>query len=92
MRAACRQSDADPKGHHCELVDLMQIATPNSQRVLRTTHSGTGRWIVEQFESADLNGKKIKQDATPWRIFLHDGKNYVRVLQAISNNGGNRKS
>ena len=59
--------------------DLMQIATPNSQRVLRTTFSDNGRWIVEQFETTDLDGKRISPDATPTIIYFHDGEEHARL-------------
>jgi len=70
MRAACGETDVDAKGRSCELVDVMQIATPNSQRLLRTTLSGDGRWIVEQFETTDLDDMKLKADATPSELYF----------------------
>ena len=79
MRAACGITNADAQGLSCELVDLMQIATPNSQRVLRTTFSDNGRWIVEQFETTDLDGKRISPDATPTIIYFHDGEEHARL-------------
>ncbi len=74
MRAACGITSVDAQGRSCELVDLMQVATPNSQLVLRTTFSDNGRWIVEQFETTDLGGKRIKPGATPKIIYFHDGE------------------
>ena len=79
MRAACGDPDAGAKGRSCELVDLMQIATPNSQRVLRTTLFGSSTWLVEQFEMADLIGKKIEPDATPTERYFHEWNNHYRI-------------
>jgi len=79
MRTACGDVDAVAKEVFCELVDVMQIAEPNSQRVLRTTFSGSGRWIVEQFETADLDGKSIKPDATPTEVHFHDGESHFGI-------------
>ena len=81
MRAACGEIDADAKSRFCELVDVMQIATPNSQRVLRTTLSSSARWIVEQFETADLDGKTIKPDAIPLEIYFRDGKSHFHICR-----------
>lgn len=79
MRAACGEATADAKGRSCELVDVMQIATPNSQRVLRTTFSSNGRWVVEQFETTDLDGKSILPDAIPTELYIHDGESHSHV-------------
>ena len=79
MRAACGETNANADGRFCELVDIMQIATPNSKRVVRTTLSGKGRWLVEQFETSDLDGKKISVDATPSVRYFYDGKNHFRI-------------
>ncbi len=84
MRAACGRTDtnADAGGQYCELIDLMQIATPNSQRVLRTTFSGGGLWIVEQFETADLDDEGIKPDAIPTEVYLNDVKGFFAISRA----------
>ena len=79
MRAECGEPDAAEKGRFCELIDVMQIATPNSQRVMRTTLSGDQRWIVEQFETTNLDGKVIKPNAAPSEIYFHDGKRHFHI-------------
>lgn len=82
MRVACGDIDVAAQNRFCELIDVMQIATPNSQRALRTTFSGNGLWIVEQFETADLNDDGIKPDAVPTEVYFHDGESHFSVSRA----------
>jgi S1-C subfamily serine protease len=79
MRAACGQSDAQGRDLFSEMIDLMQIATPNAQRVMRTTLFGTRKWLIEQFETTDMNGKKIAADATPSVRYFYDGTDHFRI-------------
>ncbi len=79
MRSACGKVDDVEQDRFCELIDVMQIATPNARRVLRTTLSGSGRWIVEQFEMADLDDNQLKPDAVAAEVFFHDGKTHFNI-------------
>ena len=85
MRAACGETDADAQGLFCQLTDLMQIATPNSQRVVRTTLLGASSWLVEQFETTDLDGKNVVLDATSSERYFYDGKQHFRITRSMDN-------
>jgi len=85
MRTACGETDADAQGLFCQLTDLMQIATPNSQRVVRTTLLGSSSWLVEQFETTDLDGKNVVLDATSSERYFYDGKQHFRINRSMDN-------
>jgi len=63
----------------------MQIATPNSQRVMRTTLFGNGHWLVEQFETTDIDGKNVVPSATPSVCYFYNGKQHFRINRLEDN-------
>ncbi len=87
MRSACGVTGDESKAHFCQLIDMALITTPVGRHVLRTTLAGDGRWLVEQFEAAALNEKRIKPDAEATEVFLYDGETYFRLSNGDQEDG-----